>query len=435
MKTVVWRTACAAAGLWLFTATAATPQGAEALAAEWLAALSTGRWADAAALVSPSVPAERMGAAQLERIWGQLETSAGKLRSTRFDRIVQQDTLRIVQFHAEFERQPVTLRVVLVPSGKVVGFSVAPVAAPPRVPPYADTTRLRQEPITVGAEPWQLPGTLTIPNAPGKHPAVVLVHGSGPHDRDETFGPNRPFRDLALGLASRGIAVLRYDKRSLVHGARMTGNITVEQEVIEDALAAVRAARAHPAVDPARVYLLGHSLGGQLAPEIAVRDTALAGVILLAAPARPVSELMAEQFAFLGALPQNAGAAAQAQLRAAQEQLSRYRSGALADTAVIFGANVAYLRDLDARNALTTAQRLRVPLLILQGERDYQVTMEDFGRWRIAFADRPAVTLRSFPSLNHLFLQGAGPANPTEYSVPGHVALDVIEAIATWLRR
>ena len=422
------------AGL-LCVPTPGSAQDTEQLAVQWLTALSNGRWAEAAALVAETVPPERMGAAQLQRIWAQLEDGAGRLRGVRLDRIVQQDTLRVVQLLGDFEQRQLLLRVVLVPSGKVAGFSVAPATAPARVPPYADTTRLRQEPVTIGAEPWQLPGVLALPNAERKHPVIVLVHGSGPHDRDETFGPNRPFRDLALGLASRGIAVLRYDKRTLVHAARLGRNVTVEQEVIQDALAAIRAARAHPAIDPARVYLLGHSLGAQLAPEIAARDTAIAGVILLAAPARLVSELMAEQFTYLGTLPQNAGEAAQAQLRTAHEALRRYHEGALPDTAAIFGVRVAYLRDLDARNAVAAAGRLRVPLLVLQGERDYQVTMEDFGRWRAAFADRPTVTLRSFPALNHLFMEGSGAPNPAEYSVAGHVAQEVIDAIALWLRR
>jgi hypothetical protein len=425
----------AAVGWALAGATPVAGQDAEGLAAQWLTALSQARWAEAAALVAETVPPERMGGPQLERLWAQLEAGAGKLRGFVFDRIIQQDTLRIVQFRADFEQRELLLRVVLVPSGRVAGLSAAPAPAPPRVPPYADTTMLRQESVVVGAEPWQLPGELAIPEGEGKHPVIVLVHGSGPHDRDETFGPNRPFRDLALGLASRGIGVLRYDKRTLVHGARMGRDITVEQEVIEDALAALRAARGHAASDPARVYLLGHSLGAQLAPEIAARDTAIAGVILLAAPARPVSELMAEQFTYLGTLPQNAGEAAQAQLRAAQETLRRYREGALPDTASVFGARAAYLRDLDARDAVAAAARLRVPLLVLQGERDYQVTTEDFARWRAAFADRPGVTLRSFPSLNHLFLEGSGPPNPAEYSIPGHVAREVIETIAAWVRR
>jgi uncharacterized protein len=433
MRKAVW----SAALVWALGggAGAAAAQEVERLAEQWIGALAAGQWSQAAALVSETVPPGRMEAAQLERVWAQLESGAGRLRGTRFDRVMRQDTLQIVQLFADFERGPLLLRVVLAGSGKVMGFSVAPVPSPARVPPYADTTQVREEPIEVGADPWRLPGTLVVPKAEGRHPVVVLVHGSGPHDRDETFGPNRPFRDLALGLATRGIAVLRYDKRTLVHGARMNRDVTVEQEVIEDALAALRVARGHAALDPARVYLLGHSLGAQLAPDIAARDTTVAGVILLAAPARPVTELMAEQFDYLGSLPQNAGEAAQAQLRTAREALRQYRDGVLADTATVFGVPAAYLRDLDKRDAVAVAVRLRVPLLILQGERDYQVTMVDFNRWRAAFADRSTATLRSFPALNHLFLEGAGAPNPAEYSTPSHVAQDVIETIATWVRR
>ena len=410
-------------------------QDAVRSAEQWIASLAAGRWTDAAAQVSEAVPAGRMGAAQLERIWVQLESAAGKLRGAQPSGSVRQDTFQIVLLNATFEREQMVLRVVVMPSGKVAGFSIAPPAAAVRTPPYADTSKIREEPVNVGREPWLLPGALTLPKAAGRHPVVVLVHGSGPSDRDETYGPNRPFRDLALGLTSRGIAVLRYDKRSFVHGTRMPRSITVEDEVMEDALAALAVARAHPSVDPARVYLLGHSLGAQLAPEIAVRDGKTAGVILLAAPARPISALMLEQFDYLAALPQNAAENAQAQLRLAREAVTRYRTGNLPDSVSILGASVRYLRDLDARDAIVTAQRLTVPLLVLQGERDYQVTMEDFGRWRAALESRSATTLRSFPSLNHLFIAATGPPNPLEYSVPAHVSQDVIDAMATWLQR
>ena len=130
---------------------------------------------------------------------------------------------------------------------------------------------MRPLPITVAADAdYPLPGLLPLPDGAGPFPAVLLVHGSGPQDRDEAVGPNRPFRDLAVGLADLGVASLRYDKRTFAHGKRLAdalqGRLSVEEEVIRDALCAAALLRAEPLIRPDRVYLLGHSMGGMLAP-------------------------------------------------------------------------------------------------------------------------------------------------------------------------
>ena len=142
---------------------------------------------------------------------------------------------------------------------------------------------MRTLPITVAADAdYPLPGLLTLPDGAGPFPAVLLVHGSGPQDRDEAVGPNRPFRDLAVGLAALGVASLRYDKRTFAHGKRLTdalqGRLSVEEEVIRDALCAAALLRAEPLICPDRVYLLGHSMGGMLAPRIDAEGGACAGL-------------------------------------------------------------------------------------------------------------------------------------------------------------
>src|SRR5260370_15961 len=139
--------------------------------------------------------------------------------------------------------------------------------------------------------------------APGEIPAVVLVHRPGPNDRDETIGGHRPFPDLAWGPASRGIAVGRSDERTRVDGARMQSRfITLDAEVIDDARAALYLARSASVLDSARVFLLGHSLGAMLAPTIAARDGHLAGVILLAGPARRFADVLRDQIRYIDSL-------------------------------------------------------------------------------------------------------------------------------------
>ena len=394
--------------------------------------LRAGRCEELAAAVDPAVPAGAFSADALRKIWGDVAAQQGALGSVRPLRSFPAQGKHVVDFAAAFERQELTLRVVMDDDGRLSGVWLLPPAPPPYHPPaYVDTAAFTERELCIGAEPWLLPATLSLPAGGGPFPAVVLVHGSGPQDRDEAIGPNRPFRDLAGGLASRGIAVLRYEKRTKVHGARMRGDdIGLEQEVVADALAALATLRGTAGVDRDAIFLLGHSLGGCLAPTIALRDGQLAGAILLAVPTRPPSELSAGQLRYIASLR----AAPDAQIQAMIERIDALRAGTLGDADDVFGAPVRYWREVDAVRPVEVARRTLTPLLVLQGGRDYQVPPGELEVWRRELRARPATTFRELPALNHLFIAGEGRSTPDEYGVEGHVAVEAVEAIAAWMR-
>jgi dienelactone hydrolase len=295
---------------------------------------------------------------------------------------------------------------------------------------------MKEREVIVGSGEWALPGTLTLPaSGTGPFPAIVLVHGSGPHDRDETVGGTKVFRDLAGGLAARGVAVLRYEKRTKAHGARLKdAEVTVKEEVVDDALAALALVRSQPEVDAKRVALLGHSLGGMLAPRIAAADPGLAGIAIVAGNARPLHVLALEQLDHLV----STGSATKEQTAAMRAELEKV--GALdpakppaAGTRLV-GAPAAYWLDLAGYDPAATAHGLGVPVLVLAGGRDYQVGPKDFEVWKSALAALPNATFRLFPKLNHLLVEGDGPSTPAEYERSGHVAAEVVEAVAAWAR-
>jgi hypothetical protein len=316
------------------------------------------------------------------------------------------------------------------------------VAAPGvyKTPAYVDATSFVERFLTVESGRWILPAVLTQPIRTEPVPAIVLVHGSGPGDKDLGIGPNKPFKDLADGLASRGVAVLRYDKRARVYGDKVADipNYTAQDVILDDVREAVGVLRAQPGIDPRRVFVLGISLGGMLVPRIGLADPSLAGLIVMAGPARSTEDAIEAQSVYLAnadgivSAEEQIGldniASAAAALRALTEKDA-------ASSRMIRGAPASYWFDLRRFDPPTTALGVKAPMLILQGERDYQVTMAEFGRWKSTLGARPDVTLRSYPALNHLFMAGTGPSLPTEYDVPGHVAEDVIRDIAAWVLR
>jgi uncharacterized protein len=378
----------------------------------------------------------------LAAMWAKLLNQAGAYKSCSTDpRVRRIDDKEMVITPCEFERTTIDIQFAFDSAGRISGLVFRPgvrTVATYTLPSYATPSSFVEREMTLGSSEWALPATLTIPAGTGPWPGVVLVHGSGPHDRDETVGANKPFKDLATGLASRGIAVLRYDKRTMVHRAKVATleDFTVRQEVIEDVLEAVKALRAQPVIDPQRVFVLGHSLGGMLVPRIGTADPTIAGLIVLAGAARPLEEAIVAQTRYLTMVDGTIST---------EEQQAIDRATAIANSVralkteeansgrMISGAPASYWLDLRGYDPPSEAKRVKAPMLILHGERDYQVTAEEFARWKAAIGSRRDVTVHSYPALNHLFIAGTGASLPAEYQVPGHVAEEVIRDIATWI--
>jgi len=307
-------------------------------------------------------------------------------------------------------------------------------------PPYVDENAFTEREVQFGSDPYIINGTLSFPTGDGPFPAAVIVGGSGPADRNGTVGPNTPYRDLAQGLASQGIAVLRYDKRTLTYGTQIvdTETFTVDDEVTDDALLAAQFLRATTGIDPERVFVIGHSLGGQMTPRIAERDAELAGAALLAAPAREFETVVLEQIAYVSDV-QNLSVEDNptlADLARIAEGMQAIRAGTAPEEAFPLPREATYFASLTAVDQIATAQGLDLPLLILQPERDYQVTMADYSLWQQALEGADNVTFISYPDLMHSFMalgdldQLAVPADNLE---SGNVAEQVINDIAEWI--
>lgn len=350
---------------------------------------------------------------QVEALLPQLTAATGAF--VAYGEAQVEGSVAVLRLH--MQNMDLLAQFAITEEGKISGlyFNVAPTERPPAS---------NEENLTIGAH--NLPAILTLPESASPVPAVVLVHGSGPQNRDEAIGGVAPFADLAEGLASRGIAVLRYDKRTfLMNQGKLPvtpeaiANLTVFEETIEDAVAAVQLLKADPRIDPRRVFILGHSLGGRLAPVIQQNGADAAGLILLAGAPRSLYALLREQLGeayYDKLMPEES-------LAALTEEAARALD--------VLGQSGYYYWDEMRYDVLAAAKEAAAPMLILQGGQDVQVRADiDFALYEAFAAENPQmdITTRLYPALTHLFT-----TNP-DYAAEAHVEADVIEDVAAWIQ-
>jgi uncharacterized protein len=353
--------------------------------------------------------------------------------------------MTVVKVPVICERGALTLVVSVHESGWLTGIQLAPAgaaepAAPWEPPAYADPEAFDEQDVLVGAGPLAVPGTLSLPRRPGPLPTVVLLGGSGPNDRDATIGRNKPFKDLAWGLASGGVVVLRFDKVTYAHpgAVKEADGFTVADEYVPHAVGAVHLLRRHPAVDAGRVFLLGHSLGGTVAPRVAAAERSVAGMVILAGGTQPLHWAAVRQVRYLASLDPETAEAARPGIEAMERQARLVDSPGLSPTTpageLPFGVPAPYWLDLRGYHPVSVAAALGKPMLLLQGGRDYQATIsDDLARWEAGLAGRPGVTIRVYPADNHFFFAGSGLSAPAEYEPVQHVDPAVVADIGKWL--
>jgi dienelactone hydrolase len=390
----------------------------------------------------------QLSAEKLAEVLNSLTPQIGNFKNQASVKSEKSKDWEIVVVTVEFEKANLDFQMSFNQKGEIGGFFFRPSQTPGKsadtykTPEYVQPNAFQEREVTVGAGEWALPATLTMPNGKGNFPIVVLVHGSGANDRDEThINPaNKPFKDLAWGLASKGIAVLRYEKRSRQYPEKFAviKKRTVDDETVNDALAAVRLLRQTPDIDQKNIYVLGHSLGGMMIPRIGVKDKQIAGLIVFAGTARPLEDVILEQYTYLFSLDGNVTPEEQKFLDAAKKGVAEVKSLTPTNTnsnSAIIGFPATYWLDWKSYNPSLVAKTLEQPLLILQGERDYQVTMTDFQNWKNALGKNKFVTFKTYPKLNHLFMLGEGTPSPADYEKTNHVSAEVISDIAAWIMK
>lgn len=413
-----------------------------------LDALTRADYAGAGGHFAPEL-AGKLDAGKLKQTWNGLQGQAGAYVSHGASQNLFVDNLPVVVMPLRLAKASLDMLAGCDGQGRISALHFMPPAivavvaqktAFRAVQAHVQADGVRVSPLDVPAPTGPLHGALTLPAGHGPFPAVVLVAGSGAQDLDETIGPNKPFRDIANALAREGIASLRYNKRPYDYPKNWSDRSgpVIDAEVTDDAVTAAHLLAQQKSIDPRRVFVLGHSLGAMMAPRIGQRDPQLAGLVLMAASARRILDVMEqqarEQTLKAGGSPAQAAQAVQP-LAKERQLLSAIGPGQAAPQGDFDGQPQAYWLSWSRVDPVADAKALSMPMLLLQGGSDFQVSpTQDFARWKQVLTGRPQVALHLYPGLSHLFMPAGKTGTLIDYATPGHVDAQVLDDIAAWIK-
>lgn len=378
----------------------------------------------------------------LRKTWKTYEEEYGKFVKTTSSNVQRENGITKTTSVLQFEKSSLNLLIVTGEKGKIIGIGFPPSAY--AFPDWAVNKVYGKERILVVSDTFKMKGELMLPNDCNQCPVAILLQGSGGSDMDgsSTTGPNKMYLDLALGLANHGIASIRFDKRTFVYGKNSTvdSTMTLEEEYITDALSAVKLAKTFSFLDTNQIFIIGHSLGAYAAPFIAKRDSNIAGIAMLAGPIRPLYEVIPEQYTFLFGLDGKISKREQAILDLTHEEVKFIKNEeSKVDELKILGKGSAmesYLRSFIGLSPADTIKDLNCKVLILQGDRDYQVRYEtEYNAYKAELEDLEHVQLNLMPGLNHFLMFGTEPSTPYEYTEPNHVDEAVFDIIDEWVQK
>ncbi len=304
---------------------------------------------------------------------------------------------------------------------------------------------MKRNKITVGeGTDYPLDGLLTLPDdLSAPVPAVVLVQGSGASNMDEKVGKMTPFRDLADGLAQRGIASIRYDKRTFAHSFKLffkRVKPTVWDETIEDALRATELLKNDKRIDPERIFIVGHSQGAMLAPRIDAEGGNYCGLILMAGSPYRLEDIVLRQLKQSGKKGSLLGLIVRAEYKMYRNRFDNlYQLSEEEAKKKKFAGSMTlyYFQEMGRKTAVDYLRENEKPVLIMHGGRDFQaLAAEDFEGFRQQLADRKNVTYHLFPELNHCFVQAIYDdilKAQKEYGTERHIGPEVLDDIADFI--
>lgn len=378
--------------------------------------------------------------ATLEKVLKDLQTAQGQLVSFTPVEVEGIGSKKVVKVLVKFEKGELLAVVAIDDKGLIAGFRLKPAKDIPstwKQPQYVDTGLFDEEDIVLSADGVEVGATLSIPKSKPTA-GVVFLAGSGPTDRDSTLEPNKPLKDLAWGLASNAIAVVRWDKPSAESSKISDENITLQKEYLPYADAAIKALRDKLASSDIPIFVLGHSLGAMVAPMVANADAKIKGVVMLSAAGGKMYDSALRQMKYLVSLNHEPPFATQEYVDLFSKQVAvigKPEFNVKSKGELPFGAPASYWFSVKEYDQVAEVKKLSIPVRILQPERDYQVTVEDdLVMWKEGLEGKENIEIKVGEGLNHLFMAGQGPSTPDDYALEGHVEEAVVMDVCEWIK-
>ena len=362
----------------------------------------------------------------LEETVLQLESQLGKFKSI-IDSNKEKETYF---FYSEFEKMKLDIKITFNEENKIIGFFFVPHKE------FKKENSLGKE-LNIKSNNIVLKGTVLIPEKDSLKKLVIFVHGSGPNDRDETIFENKPFKDVAESLYKRGIASYRFDKKTFSNPESFNDNSTIDEEVTIDVINIINYFKNDNQFSNYEIIILGHSLGAYLTPRIINKSNKVSKAIMLAGNARSLDKLIIEQYNYLYEL--NSTEDLKSELGKLKNQISFLHSKKFnfntSKENLPLNLSANYWQSILDYNPLKEVKKVKIPMLILQGERDYQVTMKDFELWKKSLDNNKKATFISYSKLNHLFITGDKKSQPKEYMIKGTVDEMAINDIFNFIQK
>lgn len=372
----------------------------------------------------------------LEKDWAELTGTYGEYVSARPVNFEVNPHYRFIAFKIKFEYLPYVFNISFNEKGKIIYISFMPAHKIYVAPDYCDVSKFTERSFTVTNGFYELPGILSVPKGNQRSPVAIFLVEAGPTDKDGSYEENKPYKDIAWALASNGIATFRYEKRSNNFGIYMAKDkaaymsFTPREDLIDDLYRVIDSLKTVPDIDPERIYIIGHGQGGMLAPLVAKERDEVKGIVMLGANAKKTQAMMIDQYAYLSKVSPEKKAEYEEQSKKALRSMDKKLNPLTEHHLMPYNVQASYWLWLNNYDHTGIAKKLKKPILLLHGERDYQTNMENLSLWQQLLGKNKNVEIHSYPKLNHLFYPGEAQSTYSEYyqinNIPEYVIKDMI---------
>lgn len=375
------------------------------------------------ALFDPSISSQ-IPLTELKSLPAQIQKQLGEFKNI----IEINNENSTYYYYSEFEKSKIDIQISFNEDNKIIGFFFIPHKK-------FENSNEENNSLNIKSNSIEIKGVFLHPLQNDQKKIVVFLHGSGPQDRDETIGENKPFKDIAEYLFDNGIASYRFDKRTLTNPETFDDSSTAEDEVITDAVNVIDFFSEN--YKNYEIILLGHSLGGYLLPRILEKKLNVSKLIFLAANARPLQELIMDQFVYLNKI--NHSSVPNEAVQSIKKQVEFLNSKKFNSNSnksdLPFNLSANYWKYLINYNPLPLLKSIKIPMFFAQGGKDYQVTEKDFNVWKNQLINNKLAIFKYYPSLNHIFIKGNDIPSPKDYEKKGSIDEELLKDLKHFITK